>query len=314
MSGIVAGSGTWVNWNPAAVHPEVDEESTLELIDALFGSDVVRGLDTSNDYGFGEAERRIGKAIVRAGGVPEGFRLQTKADRHPVTGDFSGARVRESLEESRRNLGLDTLPIVYLHDPETMTWEDAFAPGGAVSVLVDARERGVIGKLGVAGGPASLMARYLRTGLFEALVTHNRYTLVDRSAEGLLSLAAELGVEVSNASPYGGGFLTAWPPPTTRYAYDEASAEVRDAAERAAAICRQYDVQLVAAALRFSTSDPRIGQTIIGMQTVDDLVATRALVETDIPEAAMADLRDIPLDPAGWQDPPGSGRDYVHGS
>lgn len=312
MSRIVAGSGTWVNWNPAAVHPEVAEGATLELIEALFASEVVRGLDTSNNYGFGEAERRIGKAIARVGGVPDGFRLQTKADRHPVTGDFSGARVRESIEESRRNLGLDTLPVVYLHDPETMTWEDAFAPGGAVSVLVDARDSGVIGKLGVAGGPASLMARYLRTGLFEALVTHNRYTLVDRSSEGLLSLAAELGVEVSNASPYGGGFLTAWPPPTMRYAYDEASSEVRDAGERAAAICSRHGVPLVAAALRFSTSDPRIAQTIIGMQTVNDLVATRELMEADVPEAAMVELRGLPLDPVGWQDPPGSGREYPH--
>lgn len=312
MSGIVAGSGTWVNWNPAAVHPEVEEESTLELIEALFASDLVRGLDTSNNYGFGEAERRIGKAIARAGGVPDGFRLQTKADRHPVTGDFSGARVRESLEESRRNLGLDTLPVVYLHDPETMSWDDAFAADGAVAVLVEARDRGVIGKLGVAGGPASLMARYLLTGLFEALVTHNRFTLVDRSSDGLLSLAAELGVEVSNASPYGGGYLTAWPPPTSRYAYDEASPEVRDAGERAAAICRRHGVPLAAAALEFSLSEPRITQTIIGMQTVDDLVATRALVDTVVPEPVVAELRDLVLDPAGWQDPPGSGREYLH--
>ena len=37
--------------------------------------------------------------------------------------------------------------------------------------------------LGVAGGPVALMQRYLDTGVFEVVLTHNRYTLLDRSAE-----------------------------------------------------------------------------------------------------------------------------------
>jgi D-threo-aldose 1-dehydrogenase len=299
---IIAGSGTWARWNPAAAEKSVPEATTLELLERLFVSPVVRGVDTANNYGLGEAERRLGLALHRAGGPPEGFRIQTKADRDLSTGDFSGERVRRSLEESRRRLGLDTLPVVYLHDPENMSWSDAFSVDGPVQVLLEAREQGRIGVLGVAGAPSSLLARYLRTGHFESLITHNRYTLVDRSSDRLLTLAASLGVEALNASPYGGGYLTAWPPPSPRYAYGPAHPQLRDAAARAAQICATHGVPLAAVALAFSLREPRIAATVIGLQDVDDLEATERLAATEVPAAVLDQLRELPLDPASWQD------------
>lgn len=307
---IAAGSGGWVNWNPAAVTEDVPERTSIELVLRLFDDPLVRTLDTSNNYGHGEAERRIGLAIREHGGVPDGFLVQTKADRDMATGDFSGERVRRSIDESRRRLGLDRLPLVYLHDPENTSWSRATAADCPVAALVAAKEAGIVGEIGVAGGPAALMARYLETGLFDALVTHNRHTLVDRSADRLLDLARDLGVRVANASPYGGGFLTAWPPPSERYAYAPAHPAVREAAAAAARLCADFDVPLVAAALRFSTDDPRIDRTIIGMRTVADLDATAALLEVPVPHALLEALRALPVDAAGRQDPPGSGREF----
>jgi D-threo-aldose 1-dehydrogenase len=300
---IIAGSGTWVPWNPEAAGKSASEPATQALIERLFANPLVRGIDTANNYGLGETERRIGRAIHRAGGVPDGFRIQTKADRDMATGDFSGARVRASLEESRRRLGLDTLPVVYLHDPENISWADAFAADGPVAALVEARRQGRIAVLGVAGAPSALLARYLRTGHFTSVITHNRYTLVDRSSDRLLSLAAELGVEALNASPYGGGFLTAWPPPSSRYAYGEAHPALRDAASRAARLCADHGVPLVAAALAFSLREPRIAATVVGMQDVDDLAATERVAGTPVPAALLGRLADLELDPRSWQDP-----------
>jgi D-threo-aldose 1-dehydrogenase len=71
-------------------------------------------IDTSNNYGDGESERRIGKALAAAGGLPEGFVLATKVDPLPGSDDFSGARVRASVRESLQRLGLDSLQLVYL--------------------------------------------------------------------------------------------------------------------------------------------------------------------------------------------------------
>ena len=305
-SRIAAGSGSWVHWNPASVGTDVPAADSIDLVLALFEDPIVRVLDTANNYGFGASEERIGVAIREYGGVPDDFLIQTKADRDMVSGEFSGARVRRSLDESRSRLGLDGLPAVYLHDPENISWEQAFAVDGPVAALVAAREAGVIGTLGVAGGPSSLMRRYLDTGHFEALITHNRYTIVDRSAERLIDHAHTLGVHVTNASPYGGGFLTAWPPPTERYAYGPAAPSARRTAEEAASLCRAAGVPLIAAALAFSTDDPRIDRTIIGMRTVDDLRATRDLLAAPVDDALLQELRRLEPDQHGWQDPPQS--------
>ena len=70
--------------------------------------------------------------------------LATKVDPLPGSRDFSGSRVRASVSESLQRLGLDHLQVVYLHDPEKITFTEATAPGGAVDALIQLREEGVI--------------------------------------------------------------------------------------------------------------------------------------------------------------------------
>ena len=135
---LCAGAAAWSS--PDHPHGGSDPADSAALAEALFRSDVVRYLDTSNIYGYGESERRIGRAIRAAGGIPAGFVLQTKADRDLATGDFSGSRMRASLAESLDRLGLTHLPIVFLHDPENTTWERAMADDGPVAALVAARD------------------------------------------------------------------------------------------------------------------------------------------------------------------------------
>lgn len=291
-------------WSPLD-HPHggSDPADSAALAEALFRSEVVRYLDTSNIYGFGESERRIGRAIGAAGGIPAGFVLQTKADRDPATGDFSGSRMRASLAESLERLGLTHLPVVFLHDPENTSWERAMAADGPVAALVAARDEGLIGHLGLSGGPVGLLERFLGTGHFEALITHNRYTLVDRSADRLLDLAAALGIGVLNAAPYGGGMLTRWPVDRTRYAYGEGPTALVDAANEMGRLCTDAGVPFAAAALQFSTRDPRITSTIVGMRTVGDLEASIALDDVEVPQELWDALLAVPLDPSTWQDP-----------
>lgn len=296
---VSAGSGTWKALEQGSDVPVAD---SLALAGALFESDVVGCLDTSNNYGLGESERRIGLALRERGGVPKGFLLQTKADRDMTTGDFSGERMRRSLEESLERLGLDTLPMVYLHDPENTTWEASMADDGPVAALVAARDAGLIGHLGISGGPVDMLARYVETGLFEALITHNRYTLVDHTADDLLTLASSRGLGVFNASPYGGGLLTRWPVVPGWYAYDQARPALMASANEIGRICSDFGVPLVAAALHWSLRDERITSTIIGMRTVDDLRATEELVGADIPAALWDAIATVPLDRTTWQD------------
>src|ERR687896_305489 len=113
----------------------VAKEQAHETLKAAFESPV-NFLDTAASYGDGEAERRIGEVLKEIGGVPPGYVVATKADRDLSTGDFSGEQMRCSVERSLRLLGMDKLPLVYLHDPEHASYEDIMAPGGAMEVLM----------------------------------------------------------------------------------------------------------------------------------------------------------------------------------
>ncbi len=261
----------------------VEEERALRTLEAVLESPI-NFLDTAASYGDGESERRIGEVLKGRGGLPEGVVLATKADRDLRTGEFSGEQMRRSVERSLKLLGLDRLQLVYLHDPEHESFERLMAPGGAVEVLRDFKDEGIIEHLGVAGGPIDMEIRYVETGLFEAVITHNRYTLLDRSAEPLLDVAAERGVALLNAAPYGSGILAKGPDAYPRYEYQEASEEMVERARAMQEACREFGVPLAAAALQFSVRDPRVASTIVGMTRPERVAQTLELAAISVPD------------------------------
>src|SRR5260370_8895041 len=99
-------------------------------------------------------------------------------------------------------------------------------PGGRVEVLQHCKEEGLIAHLGVAGGPIDMMIRFVETGLFEAAISHNRFTLLNREADPLWDVCARRGVVAVNAAPYGSGILAKGPGAYPRYMYDQASPEL----------------------------------------------------------------------------------------
>jgi len=272
----------------------VPEERALETIRTALRSPI-SFLDTAASYGDGESERRIGIVLRELGGVPDGYLIATKADRDAQTGDFSGPQMRRSIERSLRLLGMDRLPLVHLHDPEHTTFEAIMAPGGPLEVLQQLQREGIIEHLGMAGGPVDLMLQYIETGAFVSLITHNRYTLLNRSADKLISRAAERGVAVLNAAPYGSGILAKGPDAYARYAYQDADADTIAAAQQAVRICERHGVPLAAAALQFSLRDPRITSTIVGMTRPERIAQTLELAQHPIPDELWAELERLPF-------------------
>ena len=197
--------------HPTQYGYEVSHETAVQTIRRVLDGPF-NFIDTSNEYGHGgDSERRIGEALKEAGGLPAGVVVATKVDPLVGTTDFSGDRVRKSVEESLERLGLDKLQLVYFHDPEKITFEEGTAPGGPLEALIDLKNQGVIEHLGVAGGPIDLELKYLATDAFDVVISHNRYTLVDQTAEPLIQDAASRSVAFVNAAPFGGGMLVKGP-------------------------------------------------------------------------------------------------------
>ena len=176
----------------------------LATVEAVFET-AIDFMDTSNEYGKGESERRIGSVISAMGGLPDGFVMATKADSEGR--DFSAERVRRSFEESRERLGLERFDIFHLHDPERFSFEEITAPGGALEDMQQLKAEGLVTAIGVAGGDLEAMDRYVDLGVFDVLLNHNRFTLLDQSASPLMTKAVEMGMTYLNAAPYASGLL-----------------------------------------------------------------------------------------------------------
>jgi D-threo-aldose 1-dehydrogenase len=276
--------GSLLGSMPAVFGYEYSEEQAIATVSAVFRSPI-NFLDTAAGYSDGESERRVGLAIQRAGGLPSDFVLASKADPDPVTGDFSGDQVSRCAEASLGRLGVTSLALYYLHDPENISFEFAMAHGGPVERLRQLKEEGLVGAIGVAGGPIDLLERYIRTDAFDVVLTHNRFTLLERTAEPLIALARDRGIGVVNAAPFGGGILAKGSKVTTNYAYRPASAAMLDQLRSIEQLCTHFDTELAAAALQFSLRDSRISATVATMSSPGRIEETLRLADVDIPAA-----------------------------
>jgi D-threo-aldose 1-dehydrogenase len=274
---------------------EVSAERALDTIRAIFDGPA-NFLDTSRLYGFGRSEQRIGEAIRERGGLPEGFVLSTKLDRDPETNRFDGARARRSIEESLQALGLDRIQLLHLHDPEhSRSLAEITGPGGALAELFRIKEEGLAEAVGLAAGVTDVMLPLLRDWDFDALITHNRFTLVNRNAAGMIDFAASKGIAVLNAAPYAGGVFAKGSEAFPRYVYQEVSSDTLDPVRQVEAACARHGVPAGAVALQFSLRDPRIASTVCGVSRPERVQQTLEWAERPIPDSLWEELAALPF-------------------
>ncbi|WP_200807820.1 aldo/keto reductase [Demequina sp. NBRC 110056] len=258
-------------------------------------------LDTSNNYGGGESERRIGRAIAARGGLPQGFVLQTKVDRDPATGTFDADRVRRSFEESLDRLGLDRVPSLLLHDPEHLGFAEAARPRGPLDALVSLRDEGLTDVIGVGGGPASMLLEFVRTDLLDVVLTHNRFTLVDRTADALITEAHQRGMGVLNGAVFAGGVLATHPRTSSLYGYAAGDPRLLGTIDAMGRACAEAGVPIAAAALQWSLRDERITSTVCGVGSAAQVDEIAALAAVPIPADLWNLLDDLAPRPDLWR-------------
>lgn len=246
-------------------------------------------VDTSNNYTDGASETALGRALTTRGGLLPHHHIVTKTDADKE-GRFDRDQVWRSFEESTERLGLERFPLVHLHDPFTVTFEEAMAPGGAVQGMLELREQGLAGAIGIAVGDLDLELRYIGTGAFDAVLTHNHYTLADRSAEALIDEANARGMGVFNAAIYGGGILAG---NGTQYAYREASPEFHAWLAKVSALCESWGIRVPVAALHFSLRHPGIHSTVVGVGSRERIEELVGFYRTEVPEDFWPALEEL---------------------
>ena len=302
VSAVTAGGGP-LGSMPENFGYEVAEADAVGLVRDILDSPI-RTIDTSNGYSGGASERRIGLGIAeyiqQHGGLPRNSLVITKVDARD--GDYSGARVRASVAESSARLGIEPLPLVHLHDPEFHDFETMTAPGGAVDTLVRLRDEGIVGHIGLAGGDVHQMARYLALDVFEVLLVHNRWTLVDHSAKDLIEDAKARGVAVVNAAIYGGGILAAPERGLTSYGYRPARPETLAAIARMDALARTNGTDLATVALQSSLRDPLVTTTVVGFSKPERIDSILAATRVELSDEFWDEIDALRPSPENWLD------------
>ena len=288
---------------PEAFGYGVPEEQASATVRELLKSPL-NYIDTAAWYGDGESERRIGLVLRELGGLPDGAILETKAGRDPNGDDYRPDTVKRRFERSLDLLGVDKVHICLIHDAEWTTFDDVMAKGGVMDIMQEYKRQGVIGKLGIASGPIGTSRQYVETGMLDVLLTHNRYTLLNRTAGSLQKDARQRGMGVINAAPYGSGMLAKGPDAYARYAYQSAPAELVEVTRKIQEICDRHGVPMAAAALQFSMLDPNVDVTVVGMSRPERIQQTIDLATIEIPAELWQELAELPT----FNDNPEAGR------
>lgn len=282
------------------------DEHAAAIVDTAWDQGI-RYFDTAPHYGLGLSERRLGAAL--AGRPRDEFVLSTKVGRlleenpdfagekdtdlFEVPGtlrrrlDYSRDGALRSLESSLERLGLDRIDIALVHDADNHV-EEALA--GALPALIELRDQGVLGGVGLGMNVPGLVAEFVRRADVDTVMIAGRYTLLEQPAlDELLPLCEKRGVAVMAAGVFNSGILAA-PTPGGTYNYSAAPAELVARAQRIADVCGKYDVELPAAAIGLPLAHPAVASVVLGASSPRQVVDNAARGAVTIPAELWAEL------------------------
>ncbi|MBR2019718.1 MAG: aldo/keto reductase [Clostridia bacterium] len=172
---------------------KIDAEGTKRLIGELL-REGVNFIDTARGYTV--SEEYLGYALE---GVRDRFVLATK----------SMARTKEAMQRdidvSRRNLRTDYIDLYQIHNPGAADLEQVMAPGGALEALLEAKEAGKIGHIGITLHSVDLFRRAVELPWVETVMFP--YNVLETQGEELIAQCAKHNIGFICMKPLAGGAI-----------------------------------------------------------------------------------------------------------
>lgn len=260
-------------------------------------------LDTSR--GYGTSEETIGRAL-RELDAAEDFVVCTKLDlpEGAEEGDDAEvlAAVQRSIDRSRTALGLDRIPIYFLHHARHARFRD----GLIWNALLDQVSAGVLGAMGISLSgrrPAEEIASLEVPSVEVVQIPFNVLDHRWRDA-GFFDLARERGVAVISRSAYLKGLLA-----MDRSRIPGFLSDIHPFLQTVAEVARDQATDAREIALRYVLSTSAIDCTIVGVDTpeqLEDNLRIRDLphLDSSVMERLREGIRDVPdlvLVPFLWE-------------
>jgi D-threo-aldose 1-dehydrogenase len=296
----------------------LDDDTAASTIDAAWKTGV-RYFDTAPHYGLGLSEARLGEVLAtkprseyvlstKVGRVlvpnehgaddwdDEGFAVRAT---HRRVFDFSERGVRQSLEDSLTRLGIDTVDIVYLHDPEN-DLQQAVDQGGPA--LERMRAEGLCRAIGVGSTDNAAIRSIVQRCDVDVAMVAGTMTLLDQSGlEDVLPLCREHGVSIVAAGVFNSGILAADDPIDGMFAYAAAPDPVVRRVRALSDICARNGVSLRSAAMAFPERFGGAASVCVGVRTPEEMTSNAKAWAVEIPDQCWTQLLDSGLVEIGPQ-------------
>ena len=287
-------------------------EEAMRIIKLAFDLGI-KYFDTAPLYGTGRSEARYGDVLPT---LPrDSFVLSTKVGRilkrtdavdtpdddellklEPVF-DLSRDGILKSVEESLRRLKLDSVEILFLHDPDTEALENE-AMATAFPTMLELREQGVVKAIGCGMNQWQVPARFIKAIDLDVVLLAGRFTLLDHDAfDEFLPLCLERNVKLVIGGPYNSGILARDLDKPVSFNYTPAPQPWIDRARALKKVCDRHDVSLKATALQYVSAHPTVVSVIPGVGSVSELEENVRLAAVEIPSALWEELKEQRLIP-----------------
>jgi aryl-alcohol dehydrogenase-like predicted oxidoreductase len=233
--------------------------------------------------GYLNSEEVLGRALE---GMATPYVLSTKLGGRPqpfLPQDREG--LRRSVQESLRLLKRDRVDILMIHEPDRPGqynwWSDPERFYGPVmDVLDELKGAGVIRFTGLGGTTAYELARIIRTGRFDVVLTAFNYSLLWREAEReVLPAARERGMGIMIGSPLQQGALARRYDEELRHGARWLSPPRRAQYLALYAYLDELGMSLPEAGLRFVLSNPDVSCALMGARSRGEVEQNVSAVE-----------------------------------
>ena len=171
----------------------IDAEAAKNLLDAVEAAGI-NYIDSARGYTV--SEELIGQAIE---GRRDKFVLATKS----MARDKAG--MAADIETSLKNFRTDYIDLYQVHNPSLKHLEQVLAPGGALEALLEAKEAGKIGHLGLTAHSPEVFEKALELDWVETVMFP--YNIVETQGADLMERAKAQNVGFINMKSLAGGAI-----------------------------------------------------------------------------------------------------------
>ncbi|HEY2283907.1 MAG TPA: aldo/keto reductase [Solirubrobacteraceae bacterium] len=290
-------------WQLGGEWGDYDEREAIDAIRRAWALGV-NLFDTAQAYGFGVSERLLGEALhdeLRA--HREEIVLATKGglrmdSERGLVRDSSPAWLRQGVEGSLRNLGVERIDLYQVHWPDPGT---PFAETGLV--LDELREEGKIAHVGVSNFSAGQMAELGRSCSVQTV--QSPYHLLRREIErDVLPYAREHDIGVLAYGPLAHGLLTGAMDADTTFARDdwrsgsdlfvgEAFARNLRTVAELELLARARGCSVSRLAIAWTLANPAVEVAIVGARSSAHIEDSLGALEISLSEEDMREIDTI---------------------